>query len=278
MPNNLIITDINTLTTEILILKQQTAQNIIEIGKRLLSAKEKLPHGEWGKWLEEKVEFSDRTAQRFMKIASEFSNTTALSHLPPTKIFALLDLSQEERQAFVNDHDVDNMTTRELQQALKEKKELEKKLKAAEKAAEAVEKLKKDLKETQRQLSEAQASGDSEEIGRLQESLEKTDNELTAAQVRIKELEQQLKDKPIEATAAPVIERIPEEVQKELDELRNSQQSAGVLKFTVYFEELVKGFKDLLAVLAELENTDQEAYERYKKAVTGLLGKMSERL
>jgi DNA repair exonuclease SbcCD ATPase subunit len=213
-----------------------------------------------------------------MKAASEFENTTALSHLPPTKIFALLDLSQEEREQFVNDHDVESMTTRELAQALKDKKELEKKLKAAEKAAEAVEKLKNELEETRRQLSEAQASGNDEEAGRLQESLDKTDKELTEAHVRIKELEQQLKDKPIEATAAPVIERIPEEVQKELDELRRGQPSAGALKFTVYFDALVKSFKELLGALAELEGTDQEAYERYKKAVTGLVGKMSERL
>jgi hypothetical protein len=36
-------TEISNLTAEILILKQQTAQNIIEIVKRLIAVKESLP-------------------------------------------------------------------------------------------------------------------------------------------------------------------------------------------------------------------------------------------
>lgn len=62
-----------------------------------------LPHGEWGKWLEERVEFSYRQAARFMQVAKEFSNvptlaglSTAMWNLPPTKIYALLDLPTEE--------------------------------------------------------------------------------------------------------------------------------------------------------------------------------------
>lgn len=281
MASNLVNSDINTLTTEILILKQQTAQNIIEIGKRLMLVKENLPHGEWGKWLAEKVDFSHTSANRFMQVAKEFSNSPTLVNLPPSKVFALLDLPPEEREGFIQSNPVDEMSTRELQQTIKEKKDLEKKLKAAEKGAQAAEKLKKELDETKRQLSEAQASGNNEEAERLQESLEKTDGELTAAQVKIKELEQKLKDKPIEAVAAPIIERIPEEVQKELEELRKGQgqrDDAASLKFKIYFDELVSNFKNLLGSLDEVQKVDEIAYERYKNAVSGLLGKMSERL
>lgn len=117
--------NLGQIEAEIVILKHQTAQNIIEIGKRLIQAKEMLPHGKWGKWLEEKVEFSDRTARRFMHAANEFSNWTSLSDLPPTKIFALLDVPKEEREEFIRENKVDEMTTRELQQVIKEKKELE---------------------------------------------------------------------------------------------------------------------------------------------------------
>jgi len=72
--NEIQTTVIDTLTIEILILKQQTAQNIIEIGKRLVSAKQGLPHGEWGKYLKEKVDFSQVTANKFMRISEEYSN------------------------------------------------------------------------------------------------------------------------------------------------------------------------------------------------------------
>lgn len=125
--------EINTLTAEILILKQQTAQSIIEIGKRLMLVKENLPHGEFGKYLKEKVDFTDRTAQNFIRVATEFSNTKAIADLSITKVYALLDLPTEEREGFLStSHEingqtktVDEMTTRQLQQAIKEKKALE---------------------------------------------------------------------------------------------------------------------------------------------------------
>ena len=115
---------IEQLTTEILIYKQQTAQNIIEIGKRLIAVKEQLPHGEWGKWLEEKVDFTHQTANKFMKVAEEMSNYASMRNIGTAKIFALLSLPQEKRQDFIESHPVDEMTTRELQQAIKENKQL----------------------------------------------------------------------------------------------------------------------------------------------------------
>lgn len=40
----------------------------IEIGKRLQEAKSMVPYGEWGKWLAENVDYSERTAQDLMQI------------------------------------------------------------------------------------------------------------------------------------------------------------------------------------------------------------------
>lgn len=68
------------------------------IKKQSHSRKLDLQHGEWGKWLEEKVEFTDRTAQKFMKVASEISNSQTYSNLTQSKVFALLDLPQDQRQ------------------------------------------------------------------------------------------------------------------------------------------------------------------------------------
>lgn len=137
--NNL--TNIDTLTTEILMLKQQTAQNIIEIGKRLTQVKDSLGHGEWLPWLEQKVQFNRVTAWKFMKAAKEFSNVSAIKHLDSTKVLALLDLPSEDREEFTStSHElpsgetktVDEMTTRELQAAIKAKKEAEQKLSNAQ--------------------------------------------------------------------------------------------------------------------------------------------------
>ena len=78
---------LDVIETEINFYKTQTATGIIETGKRLIEAKEQLPHGKWGKWLEEKVKFSDQTARKFMKIASEYRNSKSPLNLGTKKNF-----------------------------------------------------------------------------------------------------------------------------------------------------------------------------------------------
>lgn len=120
--------NIEKTTAEILILKEQTAQNIVEIGKRLIAVKSNLQHGEFDEWLKNKVDFSTRTAQRFMRIATEFSNTTSVSYLGTRKLLALAGLDEEDREEVMQENDVDKMTARQLEQAVREKKELKKRL------------------------------------------------------------------------------------------------------------------------------------------------------
>ena len=153
-------TGLDTLVAEIKILSQQTAANIIEIGKRLNAAKVQVEHGEWGAWLESNFEFTERTAQRFMKAANEFSKTTALSDLSPTKIFALLDVPAADREAFIaQPHDVggeqktvDEMTSRELAQAIKALKDAERDKAAKDseiqRQAQKLQKLESDLEQS----------------------------------------------------------------------------------------------------------------------------------
>lgn len=61
--------DLEQSTQKILQLKQRTAENIIEIGLELIKVKQNLKHGQFLKWIEEKVEFNIRTADRFMAFA-----------------------------------------------------------------------------------------------------------------------------------------------------------------------------------------------------------------
>lgn len=123
---------LSAITEEIQFYKAQAGQCIVEIGKRLLEAKEQLPHGQWESWLEKSVEFSQGTAKRFMKIASEYgSNRSALIDLPYTKLWIMLQLPPEEREEFAStphtvsgeNKTVQDMTTRELQAAVREKNE-----------------------------------------------------------------------------------------------------------------------------------------------------------
>lgn len=141
--------NIEKTTAEILILKDQTAQNIIEIGKRLIEVKENLEHGEFKSWLKKKVKFTERSAQRFMQIGREFSNATSLSHLGSTKLFLLAGLDEEDRKELIQENNVEDMTTRELEQVVREKKEITKQLKIEQ---EYSNELQESIKEKERQI------------------------------------------------------------------------------------------------------------------------------
>ena len=123
---------IETITSEILELKKQAGKALLGIGQRLIEAKETLPHGEWLPWLTEQVEFSERTAQYYMQLAREWTNPQSIADLGATKAFKLLALPPEEREAFIQEHNVVDMSARELAQAIKERDEARM---AAERAA-----------------------------------------------------------------------------------------------------------------------------------------------
>jgi len=67
-----------------------------EAGEHLLAAKSKCAHGEWGAWLDKNCEFSERTAQRYMRVAQRWpeletaAKTTRVSDLPIRDALAML--------------------------------------------------------------------------------------------------------------------------------------------------------------------------------------------
>ena len=122
---------IEAITGDILEAQRKGGEAILTIGNCLIEAKSMLLHGEWLPWLNSKVGYSEKTAQNFMRLAREFSNPQALADLGATKALALLALPTEERERFLEDHNVIDMTTRQLEQAIKERDEAQK---AAEQA------------------------------------------------------------------------------------------------------------------------------------------------
>lgn len=121
------VSEIQQVTVEIRVLKQQTAQNIIEIGKRLKRVKDSTEHGRYTEWLEHEVEFGPRTAQRFIQVSEQFGNATMSSDLSAGKLFELIALPDSvDRQEFIEtpheipstgeSKSVDEMTVRELRE------------------------------------------------------------------------------------------------------------------------------------------------------------------
>lgn len=164
---------IEAITGEILNAKRTGGEAILTIGRCLIEAKDMLPHGEWLPWLNERVELSERAAQRFMRLAREWSNPTALSDLGATKALTLLALPVEEREQFMAEtHQVDgqeknviDMSARQLEQAIRERDEARKAAKAAKADASAAEqaraKMEADMAATKNLLESARADADS---------------------------------------------------------------------------------------------------------------------
>ena len=143
--------NIEVITGEILLFKAQAGASILEIGKRLIEVKAQLGHGEWIDYLREKVDFSPRTAQDMMRLAKEYSNTQTFALLGAQKALQMLALPAEEREEFVSQNDVENMSVRQLKEAIKAREEAEKERDEAKEKADAIRQdLTDQLKEMQR--------------------------------------------------------------------------------------------------------------------------------
>jgi Protein of unknown function (DUF3102) len=58
-------------TGEIRALMRRTAQDIFEIGQKLIDIKEKLGHGNFLAWLSAEFDWNERTARNFMSVVYE---------------------------------------------------------------------------------------------------------------------------------------------------------------------------------------------------------------
>lgn len=123
---------IEVVTEEAHEAKAQITTGFLDLGARLNEAKELLAHGEWLPWLEREMQFSERTAQKFMALAREYEGNPQLaSDLGSEKAFALLALPREEREeiaqhgATVNGKTkaASDLTTREVKQIVAERKQ-----------------------------------------------------------------------------------------------------------------------------------------------------------
>lgn len=125
---------IEVVTGEIKALVSHSLDCAIEIGRRLIEAKEMLPHGQWGTWLENEVDFSQRTANNMMKLFEEYGspqsalfgaevNSQTYAKLSVSKALALLAVPSEEREEFAQEVDADKLSTRELEEAIRQRDE-----------------------------------------------------------------------------------------------------------------------------------------------------------
>ena len=243
---------IGDITNEILRLKQDAGNAILGIGQRLIEAKAILPHGEWLPWLTEQVEFSERTAQSFMRLAREWSNPQALADLGATKALALLALPPEERERFLTEnHVVDgeekavvDMTTRELEKAVKERDEALHAAEAARAAAETADQSRAKMEADMTVLKKLHQAAQAAEA-QAREALAEAQAELKA-----------LRERPVEV-AVEVDQKALEEARREAETQMQAKVDKAAEAQKKAEEQRKKAEEELAAVRQQLEATRQ---------------------
>lgn len=251
---------ITTITDEIIFYKSVGGQAVIEIGKRLMEAKAQLKHGEWLPWLSEKVEFSETSAQNFMRVAREYGNTQLVGDLGVSKALALLALPASERENFASEKHLVNgeeksvveMSKRELEEAVRQQKIAEAERNEARRALEA------QRKETEEANAKVQAAQDAADAARAE--VENAQGTALAAQERAAELERELKalrEKPVDV-AVQTVDASEEQIAAAVKEAELSAKE----KIGKKAEELKKAREDLAQAKADA----QAAAEKVEKA------------
>lgn len=253
--------DIEVITAEVLELKKTAGESILGIGHRLLEAKSVLKHGEWLPWLSERVDLSERAAQNFMRLAREWSNPHTLADLGASKALALLAIPAEDREDFIAaDHVVDGgevkkvaeMTTRELDRAIKARDEAVARLKAAVATAD-------DAVET--------ADRFRRENNALLDTCKDADRRRIAAEQRAEDLQRKLDE--MEARQAEPVEVVqvhaapepspPENPQSMLERFRALQERAKSIRGEM--EEIVNTAKRLdLPIAGEVDDAFEDLF------------------
>lgn len=262
------------LVSEIRMITEQTKQvvlfNSIEIGRRLTEAKAMVKHGTWGTWLKERVDYSQRTANNFMKIYQEYGRnglaekSQALANLSYTQALALIDLPEDERARFAEERKAGEMALRRLQEEVRQEKEKVTAVKelANRNAAEAEAKFADALKQKDTQM--AKLTAEKAKVAAQIEALEKRAAEAEKSnQKRQKEaigiaLEEERKK--LDAAAEKQSELL-----KQIDEL-NGQRDRQVT------EARRKAEEEMNAKFAK-ERAELEEKERAAKAVADVARK-----
>lgn len=235
------------LASEINLITEQTKQmvlmNFIELGKRLTEAKAMVKHGEWGNWLKERVNYSQRTANNMMKLYAEYgasgiaSKSQSIANLSVTQAVALLEIPAEEREKFAEQNNAKDMTIRELKEELA-------------RTNEEVDALQDELsKMNEKHKAELEAIRE-EERKKLQEELDAKDREIEESAKRFsKAVEEHRKE--MASTRKDL-----------LKEQSKNSEVATLGKATYAMEQLLKSYEQVMGIIESVGKFDRVAAKK----------------
>ncbi len=247
--DNMPAREIGVITAEIKeICRQAQAMALlyaVEIGRRLEEAKRALPYGQWGEWLKTEVEFSQSTANNFMRLYQEYGSaqisifgasvdSQTFANLPYSKALLLLAVPSDEREEFASEVGAEDLSVKELKAAIEErdraKKEADKqkeindllndKLAEAEAAAREAEEKAADAESYQKQIEEFQQLVQTERAraAELRDMLKKAEEDPKIPKAKLEQIRKE---------AAEAAQKEAEaKAQKALDEAKRKAEAA----------------------------------------------------
>ena len=312
--------DINTITSEIRMLQQQSGRLLleysIEMGRRLCEAKELLAHGEWGRWLKDEVDFSQSTANNLMRIFREYgapqgnlfgasANSQTLGNLSFSQALSLLKVPENEREDFVREHHVEELSTRELDKLIEENRRLKEELAEEEDSYEAVARAKReaDIKREEAERALEKAKKENEEAAKLKTELANARVDAKKKADAMKKLKEahaaELKKLKEDTTVPPeTMEKLKAEAKAESEAAirkaeKEAQEAAGraaelekqlkaaspeLAEFKLLFELVQTDYNKLHGALIKIGMSDREKGDKLTAAVKAVLGKFLEAL
>ncbi|MEL1135510.1 DUF3102 domain-containing protein [Desulfitobacterium sp. THU1] len=254
----------------------------IEIGRRLKEAKDLLPYGEWGKWLQESVNYSQKTADRFMLVFDAYGSNQfpltegngaqkqaqtqvqaqGMPNLTSSQALILLGLPQQDRAQFMIDMDVEGMSTRELKKAVDNWKqtqvEKDQALEERDQARLNNANLQQGLNEEKDKNAELAGERDMlrAEVDRLKKDKQKLEQDIENKQAAYDKLKERIGYKNIEKMSVSLTE---------------AYNKAEANKIAFLYDSLDRTFKELAYEMTGLAAKNPEVHSMYKEKVRDFL-------
>ncbi len=253
------------IAAEIRYIKERVASEVangaFEIGRKLCEVKDKIPHGEWGQWLRDNVDYSETTAQDAMRLYPEYgseqinillgtSPADLFGGVAPSKLLAMAPLCDEERARLVISGEVDQLSVRDIKALVAENKRLNEE---AQKVSAENEELGKALDASDGDLST------------LRREYDKRQEEIGEKDLQINALSEKLsKEKERADSASAALEK----AKKKIDKLNNTPlQTVEVIRNEPTEEQIA-------AIRAA---ADKAAEEKYRQSIESLSGDLETR-
>ena len=268
--NSAPVREISVITAEIKDLCRQ-AQTMallyaVEIGRRLEEAKQALPYGKWGDWLKNEVEFSQSTANNFMRLFEEYGtsqisifgasvDSQTFANLPYSKALQLLAIPKDEREAFAEKVGAEDLSVKELKAAIEERDSA---IRAEAEAKAREEALADRLAEAERAAEES--TDREKEAEELRRKVEEMNAELEKAKKKSFDLREKLKN----AEANPKLP--PEALEKLRREAGDAAKAEAEKALLDKLEKAAERLKSAEAEAIAARLTEKVAREQLEEA------------